>query len=537
MANTFSGKKVACPTCGTPLLFGPGEITTRCQFCHAVVERPIRPDGPAAISTEARDFRPQGTKSVPADIGPRTFVRFIFILAALILTAVAGIVVFLFSQTASKAGLIFNGPAAVFVTDQPEGPDFIALATQVSSEGYFFLRADPVKGKVVWRTGNMEDLSDVRAIVVDGTKFFAVEKRELRAFRAEDGSELWRTKLSDELGYCDECLSISEGVAVVLTQDYVIEAFDADGGASLWKRRMDGYTGGFIPADGGIWVVDKVGGAFQLLFLDLADGSVQRSIAPECRRTNGEYASAFSAVSMVLLDPDASVRSSARSVYLLYGWHPGCMERWDASSASRIWQIVDDEGFSASSDFAALETPDTLYLAHERTLWAVEKDDGGIRTLADGGDYELVPVAYEQETLIVRTKRMRGTTQFGLRGVDPATGDTIWEYDIENGEPMDPPDAAFPHVDEDRSIWSWRIVDGRIRLFVFQADPNQITFDTLNSKDGTSSGTQTLALDMSYDSYFGPYAYYWKEPVLWVVADSKIIAVDIVAAKVRYHMP
>ena len=35
-------RKVACPSCGAPLLFGAGEITTRCTFCQAVVERPLQ---------------------------------------------------------------------------------------------------------------------------------------------------------------------------------------------------------------------------------------------------------------------------------------------------------------------------------------------------------------------------------------------------------------------------------------------------------------------------------------------------------------
>jgi hypothetical protein len=127
---------------------------------------------------------------------------------------------------------------------------------------------------------------------------------------------------------------------------------------------------------------------------------------------------------------------------------------------------------------------------------------------------------------------------YALRGVDPESGGTLWEHEIEDAEPLEPPDAAFPHVDEDESIWSWRMIDGRIRLSIFQAHPNQITFVTIDPKNGSTSDAGTLKLNFSYDeSYFGPEVVLWRESVVWFVADSKLVALDISAAKVSYQFP
>jgi LSD1 subclass zinc finger protein len=533
-------KKVACPSCGAPLLFGPGEITVRCPFCHAVVERPAAAGGPATLRSDSdgRPRRPANPRPSTAASSP-VFLPTMIILGMLVALSVGGLAVFFIVQQVSRSGfnLSVNGPVAVLSTETPDEPEFISLAFDVTGSAYLLNRMNPVRKQVVWRGKKFESISDVRLIVAGGGKFFTIEGTKLHAYSDKDGSELWQAKLSDALGYCRECLSVSGDRAIALTQDYVIQAFDTDSGASAWKRRMDGYTQGFLLADDSLWVIDKTGDRLGLLQLSLEDGTVRQEIAPVCRRKDALVSSELSTLSTFLFDPDPAVRASDRSLYLLYGWMPGCVERWDVSPAAMRWQTEDDHGYSPSGDVATLLTPDTLFFSYEHTLWSVSKADGQTRVLSEDGDYELVPLALEQGTLIVRTKRTRGTTQFGLRGVDPAGGETLWEYPIENGEPVDPPDAAFGHVDKDGSVWGWRMIDGRLRLFLFQADPNQVTFDTLDPKDGTSSGTETLALPIDGDSYFGPDILAWKGTVVWFAAGGKIMGVDISTAKLKCAFP
>jgi outer membrane protein assembly factor BamB len=533
-------KNVACPSCGESLAFGAGVITIRCPSCSALVERPPRADLPASLRSDS----PAPPSANPASANPapdssRVFMRLAFILGLVCALGVISMAAFFLIRDASRSGfnLLVNGPVAVLTTDTPEEPEVISLSYDVTGETYLFARLNPIKRKVVWRGKKFKSISDIRTIVTGDGKFFAVEGTELHAYRDTDGSELWQAKLTDELGYCDECLSVAGGRAITLTQDYVIQAFDITTGASAWKRRMDGYTKGFTIADDGLWVIDKVNGQYSLLFLNMEDGTVRKQIATECRRTDGAVTSNLASISAFLLDPDPSVRASDRSVYLLYGWDPGCIERWDASSTTLLWQAVEDEGYSPSNDFATLFTPEALYFAYQDVLWSVTKSSGQVRVLAEGGDYELVPLAVEQEVLILRTKRTRGTSQFGLRGFDPAAGSILWDYPIENSAPYDPPDAAFRHVDKDQAVWTWRISGGLLHVYMFQADPNQFSISTLNPKDGTFSPGETLAFHFSFDSYFGPEILFWKDTTVWFVADSKIMAIDVSAAKIMCQFP
>jgi LSD1 subclass zinc finger protein len=533
-------RKVACPSCGAPLLFGPGEITVRCQFCDAVVERPVAAGGPATLRDGEGGRPPAERPSRPSPADPSAaFTRTVLILSISVALSVVGLAALFVIRQAAGSGfdLSVSGPVAALSTDTPDEPEFISLVYDFSGEAYLFTRLNPVRKSLVWRGKKIKDSSAVRALVAADGKFFSVEGTELHAYSDKDGSAIWQAKLSDALGYCDECLSVLGNRAVVLTLDYVIQAFDTASGASAWKRRMYGYTKGFLLDDDSLWVIDQTDGHFSLLRLSLADGTVRGEIAAACRRTDGFVSEEPDALSAVLFDPDPAVPSAERSLYLLYGWMPGCIERWDVSAAKLLWQTEDDEGYSPSNDFATLLTPDALFFSYESTLWAVSKADGKIRVLSDGGDYDPVPLALEQGVLIVRIKRTRGTTQFGLRGVDPADGETLWEHPIENGEPLDPPDAAFPHVDDDGSIWGWRMIDGRLRLFIFQADPNRVTFDTLDPKDGSSSGTETLTLPINGDSYFGPEAVTWQGTVFWFTAGSKIMGVDIATATLKCAFP
>ncbi len=529
-------QKVACPSCGAPLLFGAGEITTRCTFCDAVVERPLSAGQPAVIKSGPAP-RP-ATVSGSAGSSSTVFIRLMFLLGI----AVAGgvlllVLVFVLQDVSPRATLILNGPIIPYPVDRTEGPDFIALAYDIPAETSQFIRLDPVKGRVVWRGTKAKDSSSIRSIAAGDGKFFAVDGTQLQAFDAGTGAGLWQAKLSDELDYCGECLSVAGNRVIVLTRDYVIQVFDAETGNSVWTRRMFGYTQGFTIADGGLWVIDSVDDVFSLFSLSLADGAVRQQITPECKGENSSWAENLDSISRFVFDPDPSVPSPNRSLYLFYGYRPGCVERRETSSDTLLWQVADDEGYSPSNEYTMLFAPETLYFAYDDVLWSVSKIAGAARKLSEGGDYELVPLALEQNVLILRTKRTRGTAQFGLRGFDPAAGNILWDHPIENSEPVDPPDAAFGYVDEDTSIWAWRIFGNRVQVYDFESNPSQILFDSLDPKDGSSDGTQTLKLDISQDSYFGPKILARENSVIWLVADSKLMAIDLSARKVLYRFP
>jgi hypothetical protein len=536
-------RKVACPSCGAPLLFGPNDgTTTRCEFCGAVVERPAQPSRPAPLPPAA-----PGGSAPPPDWHPPAapppsrpiFAGLAFFLIALLAVGLLLIGIF-FANSQShflEPSLHVNNPIELISAGPAAAPDFIAMAYDSSADTYLLARLSPANHRAVWRGKTFEEISAVRAIAAGEDKFFTAEGSRLMAYSAENGTLLWQAGLSDQLGYCDECLSARGNRVIALTQDYEIQAFDADAGASAWQRRMDGYTTGFSIADGALWVIDKVGDGYRLLLLSLADGTVQRQIVPECKREDGLWSTGLDASSMFLFDPDPSAVSSSRSVYLLYGWSPGCIERWDSSTGKMIWQTPDKDGYSPSEDYATLDAVETLFFSTESNLWAADKATGKIRILSQGGDYNLVPIALEQGTLIVRTERMRGTKQYGLWGVDPSQGETLWQYTFDKGAPLDPPDAMGGLVDNDESTWTWRMTGGQMLLMEFQAAPNQIIFRTLNPRDGSVTIGKTIALDVSGDFYAAPTIVAWQDPVVWVIVETKLLAIEISSMSVKYSYP
>jgi hypothetical protein len=534
-------KKVACPSCGAPILFGPHDgTTTRCQFCGAVVERSApaeKPSAPAENAPEPLDF-----PSIPYTPSSKSnpivgWVIFAVIAVGLLVGAVAIFGAFSVGGILAKPALSVFSPIALLPLDQSQAPDFLAWTYDPNADTYQTARINPAKRSIVWRGKTQKDIGDVNAIAAAGDKFFTVEGTGLYAYHASDGTLIWQAALADKLDYCEGCLTVRGDRVVALTQDYTLQAFDTESGASAWQRRLDGYTKGFTLADGAVWVIDKTGDGYGLLLLGLADGKVQRQIVPECKGEEDYMLSSMHSVSTFLLDPGPSAATSSRSVYLFYGWSPGCVERWTAPFAGMAWQTANKNGYSPSEEFSTLATADTLFFSAGNNLWAAEKATGKVRVLFAGGDYNLVALAFEQGVLIVRTKRMRGTEQFGLWGVDPAGGETLWQYTVENGAPIDPPDKIAGLVDGDQSAWTWRIIGGQMVLMIFQADPNQLAFQTVNPKDGTVMAEKTIALKVDGDFYVPPTIVAWQDPVVWLLADTKLLAVDTVAMSVKFSYP
>jgi hypothetical protein len=151
-------------------------------------------------------------------------------------------------------------------------------------------------------------------------------------------------------------------------------------------------------------------------------------------------------------------------------------------------------------------------------------------------DYEPIPLAQAGERLIVRVKRTRGTTKFGLWGMDPASGEKIWERLFATGEPLDPPDKASGLVDSDQSVWTFRMGDGRMTVLEFQAQPNQLRLTTLDPQTGDATDEKLMKLNIA-DDYFVPEILGWRDPMVWVVLDSKIAGIDIGAGKIKYSYP
>jgi outer membrane protein assembly factor BamB len=201
------------------------------------------------------------------------------------------------------------------------------------------------------------------------------------------------------------------------------------------------------------------------------------------------------------------------------------------------WETLDEGWYSFSPyGFTGLMTDSRLYFTNGNELLAVEKADGALQTLISDEDYEFLPLAVSGDTLLARARRTRGSERFELRGLDTGSGDLLWQMDMGDAKPIDPPNELAGLVDEDESGWTWRLLAGQLILVQFQAAPNQLVIQTLDPASGTIVSEMTVALKgISGDFYSVPEVIGWEGNLVFVNIDAKIYCVDVTTGEVVFH--
>jgi outer membrane protein assembly factor BamB len=530
---------VECPACGAPLVIhGRERGLLRCQFCGATIQPP-EPPTESMIFTPASPPRPSFDRTAEAPAGRSRPVLGWLIGAAVILGI--GIAVYLAAAPDApdnplRPPLYVHDVAVLRSADPQSPPDFIAMAFDITADQYRFARLNGKDSSVLWRGEGFESISEYRGLAAADDMFFSTRDANLTAFRALDGSFQWSTGLADNLGYCSGCLSVTGDRVIVLTQDYTLQAFDTITGEPAWSRRMAGYTPGFQIWDGNVLVIDKNGDSYTLFYLDIASGNELHRIDASCTMEDSFYSGDLGPNSTVFLAPNPG-DSNSGSVYLIYGWPYGCVERRDLTSGNRIWQTARTDGFSPSGDAYPLSTPDTLYFGFDDTLMAADLADGTLRTVLQAPDNDILPLFLADGVLVVRAKTTRGSTRFSLWGIDPVYGERLWEHPLGNSAPIDPPDPASGLIDDDQSAFTWRFSDGRFLLLTFRAMPNEAFIQEVNLEDGTFSDGSTVNLNISGDSYSVPEVLEWHDPIIRVGMGNGILGFNFETGEIEFAYP
>jgi outer membrane protein assembly factor BamB len=200
-------------------------------------------------------------------------------------------------------------------------------------------------------------------------------------------------------------------------------------------------------------LLDYVGNdyTYSLVFLNPADGSQERVITPACQYD--QYSSDTLSTDSGLLYDEAE-----NALYLVYGFSNGCVQRLDLASGQITWQIVSEDSFNFSPDgFNVLNTHSTIYFSNGSQLLAVDKGAGKLQTLLSNEDYDFVPLALTGDRLVVRARRTRGSERFELWGLNPASGERLWQMNL-NAAPLDPPNDLVGLVDQETGRQSTGLV-------------------------------------------------------------------------------
>jgi hypothetical protein len=203
----------------------PGEITASAVLA---ANRLVVPTGKALVALDLRDGRetwrfeaPYGSNAAPAIVGGRVFGSFKN-LGVRAFDLGTGEQVFATKGISPAGALLADGDLVVCGTEDGE-----------------LVRIDPETGRAKWKKDlgappNMGPTLASPGVVVAFTK-----DRFLRAFRTDDGKELWSVRVAAGSG--SEALGAAAGRVFLTDQSGWINALDAATGSVIW-RRNEGFV-------------------------------------------------------------------------------------------------------------------------------------------------------------------------------------------------------------------------------------------------------------------------------------------------------
>ncbi len=337
--------------------------------------------------------------------------------------------------------------------------------------------------------------------------------------------------MPDRLNYTEASLAVVGRRVIVSSVDQSVRAYDTVTGELVWERLLSGYDRTLRLMGDSLVVVDYIGDSydFGLIFLDPQTGVEQRVLTPGCKQD--EYTTIFP-------EPDAPLLYQAEdnTAIFISSDYSGCIQRFDIFTGEPVWETIPETSFSLSSwDVPVLETGDAVYFTTYTGICRVERSTGSLQVLVTNEDYDFVPLLLHGDTLLVRARRTRGTEKFELWGVDPSSGALLWQMDMTNAKPLDPPNELVSLVDEDESGWTWNLVAGQLVLVKFQANPHQLVIQNIDLTNGTLSSELTVELkSVSGDFYSVPGLIGWDGTRFYFSLDGKIYSVDVSTGEIIF---
>lgn len=477
--------------------------------------------------------RPQITGTPVTVTTPRRASRLGCILGLSVLIFVGGILAFIFLQTGGPVldMLVANGPA-ILVPSDPGNPDVAASFYNVSDETYQVGLLEAENGRLAWRSESLTGESSFDALAQDDEKIYAANSTRLLAYNKSDGSLAWQTSMPDRLNYSKATLLVTAGRVLTSNVDQSIQAYDAATGSQVWSRRLSGYDRALRMMGDSLVLVDYLGDSYDygLIFIDPRTGSEQRTLAPGC--VQDEYTT-------LTLDPDSPLIFDPASNSLIFfsDYIHGCIQRLDLVSGQPDWQVLPEQSFSFSPfGVVAFESNRDIFFNTDSRLLAVNKSSGSVRQLLDNEDFEFLPLALSGDTLLVRARRTRGSERFELWGVDAGSGSRLWQLDMGNAGPVDPPNEMIGLVDSDESGFTWKILNDQLVLVYFQANPHQLLIRTLDPSSGAVLSELPVKLKaVTGDFYSIPEVIGWQENRLYLSLEADLYCVDVVTGEILFR--
>jgi outer membrane protein assembly factor BamB len=341
----------------------------------------------------------------------------------------------------------------------------------------------------------------------DNQHVYVSEGTAVRALSRSDGSQVWQANLSDIIDRrCLGCLRSQDGVVVALTADNTLYGLDANTGQQLWQARLTSDTAryldegfvGYAFLNDNVILLDESEQAgsfgFALKQFNVQTGALVNEFVPTCADVDNFFDPApLGYYSQVFVD------EAQDKLFLLYGENINgayCLEQWEATTATPIWQTrLPGEASVSSSIGGGLITEwshspafafdgetlliPTYEIEAPQGMALADLVNGQIKFYLPEADNELWPIGVMGDTAVIWAEKQRGTSQVSIWGLDAATGNRKWEHPLEA-------EYLF-ELDPFDDKWTYNLTPNALYILQLFAtpEPAELLVQSLNIADGS----------------------------------------------------
>lgn len=357
-------------------------------------------------------------------------------------------------------------------------PDLLIFNQNLTTRANTLLYLNADSRTIRWESPPLSERSLQARVVADRSVIYVADQTDLLALDRGDGSLLWKTVLSDTIfTSCRDCMRVVGENLVVLTQDGMLQSFDGQNGEWVWQERLRETPRQLLVIGEQVAVLDhlQVGRPEAVLHIfDPANGTLVRRIEPVCPDPEDFFSDSYPSIyTPVYHQPETA------TLYLMFGSINSCAQRLDATSGAVIWRTDVEDLPPTWNDGEPLLTEDAIYIGDDELVVVFDAASGELRRLSNEPDYSLQPLAVRDGTLVVEATRTRGSRRTEVWGIDAVSGVARWRYVLQNETGADD--------------WAWHLTPAGVA--VIQKFPTQVRIDTLDLRDGSTSGQATINLD------------------------------------------
>lgn len=397
-------------------------------------------------------------------------------------------------------------------------PDLLVFNQNLTTRAHTLLYLNSTDRTIRWESAPLSEGRSQPRLVPGRSMIYLAAQAELLALDRREGYLVWRASLSNNLpAGCRDCLRVVGDNVVVLTQDGVLQSFDPQSGEQVWRQRLLDTPRQLLVIGEQVAVMDRLGAGRPeavLHVFDPADGTLVRRIEPVCPDPQGFFSDSYPGI-----DTPVFHLPERQALYLMFGTANSCAQLVSEVNGEVIWRTNVDDLPPTWHNNTPLITDAAVHIGVDNRIVAFAMDDGNLRRLTDEPDYDFLPLALRDGTLVVEATRTRGARRTELWGIDAESGEPRWRYVLEN--------ERGTGADN----WAWHLTPNGVT--VMQKSPRAVSIETLDIREGTRVDQATIRLEDRITIWRG----------ITIIDDiayltlQRLYAIDLTTGEVVYTWP